>query len=158
MTSASPARIKEASWTMAVVSAGICARDTSRAREWFRRPSYNPYPMPRSEPIRAARGIRDILPAAIPLWRLAEQGAADVVRAYFDGGLNQGPQPTRLYLIGPMFRHDKPQKGRYRQFFQFNVEVIGGASAGFDAEVIELAISWLNEVGLQDLRLELNSI
>ncbi len=169
--------------------------------------------MPRSEPIRAARGIRDILPAAIPLWRLAEQGAADVakrsgyqeiatpiieqleliqrvgeetdavakelyrlekrgsqslalrpeatagvVRAYFDGGLNQGPQPTRLYLIGPMFRHDKPQKGRYRQFFQFNVEVIGGATAGFDAEVIELAISWLNEVGLQDLRLELNSI
>jgi len=169
--------------------------------------------MARSQPIKAARGIRDILPAAIPLWRLAEQGAADaakrsgyqeiatpiieqleliervgeetdavakelyrlekrgsqslalrpeatagVVRAYFDGGLNQGPQPTRLYLIGPMFRHDKPQKGRYRQFFQFNVEVIGGASAGFDAEVIELAISWLNEVGLQDLRLELNSI
>lgn len=169
--------------------------------------------MPRFEPIRAPRGIRDILPAAIPLWRLAEQGAADVaktfgyqeiatpiieqleliqrvgeatdavakelyrlekrgsqnlalrpeatagvVRAYFDGGLNQGPQPTRLYLMGPMFRHDKPQKGRYRQFFQFNVEVIGGASAGFDAEVVELAIGWLNEVGLQDLRLELNSI
>jgi histidyl-tRNA synthetase len=169
--------------------------------------------MPRSEPIKAARGVRDILPAAIPLWRQAEQGAADVakrfgyqeistpiieqleliqrvgeetdavakelyrvekrgsqdlalrpeatagvVRAYFEGGLNQGPQPSRLYLIGPMFRHDKPQKGRYRQFFQFNIEVIGGASPGFDAEVIELAIGWLNEVGLQDLRLELNSI
>src|SRR5229473_6994503 len=169
--------------------------------------------MTRSEPIKAARGARDILPAAIPLWRQAEQGAADVarkfgyqeigtpiieqleliqrvgeetdavakelyrlekrgsqnlalrpeatagvVRAYFEGGLNQGPQPSRLYLIGPMFRHDKPQKGRYRQFFQFNVEVIGGASAGFDAEVIELAMSWLNEVGVRDLRLELNSI
>src|SRR6266851_3528438 len=169
--------------------------------------------MTRSEPIKAARGVRDILPAAIPLWREAEQGAADVakrfgyqeiatpiieqlalvqrvgeetdtvakelyrvekrgsqdlalrpeatagvVRAYFEGGLNQGPQPSRLYLIGPMFRHDKPQKGRYRQFFQFNIEVIGGASPGFDAEVIELAIGWLNEVGLQDLRLELNSI
>jgi histidyl-tRNA synthetase len=169
--------------------------------------------MARSEPIRAARGVRDILPAAIPLWRQAEQGAADVakrfgyqeivtpiieqveliqrvgeetdavakelyrvekrgsqdlalrpeatagvVRAYFEGGLNQGPQPSRLYLIGPMFRHDKPQKGRYRQFFQFNVEVIGGASPGFDSEVIELAMSWLNEIGLQDLRLELNSI
>ncbi len=169
--------------------------------------------MSRSEPIKAARGVRDILPAAVPLWRQAEQGAADVatkfgyqeigtpiieqleliqrvgeetdavakelyrlekrgsqnlalrpeatagvVRAYFEGALNQGPQPTRLYLIGPMFRHDKPQKGRYRQFSQFNVEVIGGASPGFDAEVIELAKSWLNEVGLQDLRLELNSI
>jgi len=169
--------------------------------------------MARSEPIKAARGVRDILPAAIPLWRQAEQGAADVarrfgyqeiatpiieqleliqrvgeetdavakelykvekrgsqnlalrpeatagvVRAYFEGGLNQGPQPSRLYLIGPMFRHDKPQKGRYRQFFQFNIEVIGGASPGFDAEVIELAMSWLNEVGLQDLRIELNSI
>jgi histidyl-tRNA synthetase len=169
--------------------------------------------MPRSQPIKAARGVRDILPAAIPLWRQAERGAADlakrfgyleiatpiieqleliqrvgeatdavakelyrlekrgsqnlalrpeatagVVRAYFEGGLNQGPQPSRLYLIGPMFRHDKPQKGRYRQFFQFNVEVIGGASPGFDAEVIELANGWLNEVGLRDLRLELNSI
>jgi histidyl-tRNA synthetase len=169
--------------------------------------------MARTDPIKAARGVRDILPAAIPLWRQAEQGAADVakrfgyqeistpiieqieliqrvgeetdavakelyrlekrgsqnlalrpeatagvVRAYFEGGLNQGPQPSRLYLIGPMFRHDKPQKGRYRQFYQFNVEAIGGASPGFDAEVIELAVSWLNEVGLQNLRLELNSI
>ena len=169
--------------------------------------------MPRTEPIKAARGVRDILPAAIPLWRQAEQEAAavarrfgyqeiatpvieqveliarvgeetdavakelyrldkrgnqnlalrpeataGVVRAYFEGGLNQGPQPSRLYLIGPMFRHDKPQKGRYRQFTQFNVEVIGGESPGFDAEVIELAMSWLTDVGIQDLRLELNSI
>jgi histidyl-tRNA synthetase len=169
--------------------------------------------MPRTEPIKAARGVRDILPEAIPLWRQAEQEAAavaqrfgyqeiatpiieqveliarvgeetdavakelyrldkrgnqnlalrpeataGVVRAYFEGALNQGPQPSRLYLIGPMFRHDKPQKGRYRQFVQFNVEVIGGASPGFDAEVIELAINWLNDVGIQDLRLELNSI
>ncbi|GAC1639194.1 MAG: histidine--tRNA ligase [Candidatus Dormibacteraceae bacterium] len=169
--------------------------------------------MSRSQQIKAARGVRDILPAAIPLWRQAEQGAfevarefgyqeiatpiieqleliqrvgegtdavakelyrlekrgsqnlalrpeatAGVVRAYFEGGLNQGPQPSRLYLIGPMFRHDKPQKGRYRQFSQFNVEVIGGESPGFDAEVIELALRWLEQVGLKDLRLELNSI
>ena len=169
--------------------------------------------MTRSQPIKAARGVRDILPAAIPLWRQAEQGASDaatkfgyqeistpiieqleliqrvgeetdavakelyrlekrgsqnlalrpeatagVVRAYFEGGLNQGPQPSRLYLMGPMFRHDKPQKGRYRQFSQFNVEVIGGGNPGFDAEVIELAMSWLKQVGLRDLRLELNSI
>lgn len=169
--------------------------------------------MPRTEPIKAARGVRDILPSAIPLWRQAEQEAAavakrfgyqeiatpiieqvelisrvgedtdavakelyrlekrgnqnlalrpeataSVVRAYFESALNQRPQPSRLYLIGPMFRHDKPQKGRYRQFLQFDVEVIGGASPGFDAEVIELAVNWLNDVGIQDLRLELNSI
>src|SRR6267143_2600321 len=168
--------------------------------------------MPRFEPIKAARGVRDILPVAIPLWRQAEQGAADVakrfgyqeiatpiieqleliqrvgeetdavakelykiekrgtqnlalrpeatagvVRAYFEGGLNQGPQPTRLYLIGPMFRHDKPQKGRYRQFFQFDIEAIGGASPALDAEIIELAASWLREVGLSDVALELNT-
>ena len=169
--------------------------------------------MPRSEPIKAARGVHDILPADLPRWRAAQRAAeetatrygyeeiitplieqadlierigadtdavskelyrfekrgtqnlalrpeatAGVVRAYFENGLNQGPKPSRLYLIGPMFRYDKPQQGRYRQFYQFNVEVIGGGSPGFDAEVIELAQEWLTEVGLQDLRLEVNSI
>src|SRR5438270_580888 len=81
---------------------------------------------------------------------------AGVMRAYFEGGLNQGPQPARLFLIGPMFRYDRPQKGRYRQFFQFDVEAIGGSSAALDAEVIEAARGWLFEVGLRDLRLEMN--
>jgi histidyl-tRNA synthetase len=89
---------------------------------------------------------------------LRPEATAGVVRAYFEGGLNQGPQPARLYLIGPMFRSDRPQKGRYRQFFQFNIEAIGVASAALDAEVIELAEGWLREVGLGELRLELNSI
>lgn len=89
---------------------------------------------------------------------LRPEATAGVVRAYFEGGLNQGPQPARLYLIGPMFRYDRPQKGRYRQFFQFNIEAIGAGSAAVDAEVIELAEAWLREVGLGELRLELNSI
>jgi histidyl-tRNA synthetase len=89
---------------------------------------------------------------------LRPEATAGVVRAYFEGGLNQGPQPARLYLIGPMFRYDRPQKGRYRQFFQFNIEAIGVGSAALDAEVIELAHDWLREVGLGQLRLELNSI
>jgi histidyl-tRNA synthetase len=80
------------------------------------------------------------------------------VRAYFERGLNQEPQPSRLYLMGPMFRYDRPQKGRYRQFYQLDVEAIGSASGALDAEVIELARDWLREVGLGDLRLELNSI
>ena len=57
-----------------------------------------------------------------------------------------------------MFRYDRPQKGRYRQFYQFNVEAIGGAAPGLDAEVVELAGDWLSQVGLEDLRLELNTI
>jgi histidyl-tRNA synthetase len=57
-----------------------------------------------------------------------------------------------------MFRYDRPQKGRYRQFFQFNIEAIGSALAALDSEVIELAHEWLREVGLGQLRLELNSI
>lgn len=89
---------------------------------------------------------------------LRPEGTAGIVRAYFDNGLNQGPQPVRLYCMGPMFRHDRPQAGRYRQFHQFDVEVIGDASAAFDAEVIELVIAWLAAVGLNDVDLELNSI
>jgi histidyl-tRNA synthetase len=89
---------------------------------------------------------------------LRPEATAGVVRAYFEGGLSQGPQPSRLYLVGPMFRYDRPQKGRYRQFFQFNIEAIGVGSAALDAEVIELAAAWLHDVGLGELRLELNSI
>lgn len=89
---------------------------------------------------------------------LRPEATAGVVRAYFERGLNQGPQPSRLYLLGPMFRYDRPQKGRYRQFFQLDVEAIGSSSAALDAEVIELARDWLSETGLRDLRLELNTI
>jgi len=89
---------------------------------------------------------------------LRPEATAGVVRAYFEGGLNQGPQPARLYLVGPMFRYDRPQKGSYRQFFQFNIEAIGAGSAALDAEVIEVAAGWLREVGLGELRLELNTI
>jgi histidyl-tRNA synthetase len=169
--------------------------------------------MPRSEPIKAVRGVRDILPRDRGLWRAAERTAAEVaarfgyqeivtpiiehleliervgedtdavakelyrfkdrggrdlalrpeatagiVRAYFEGGLNQGPQPARLYLTGPMFRYDRPQKGRFRQFFQFDIEAIGSASPALDAEVIEIAAGWLAGVGLSEPTLELNSI
>jgi histidyl-tRNA synthetase len=89
---------------------------------------------------------------------LRPEATAGIVRAYFEGHLNQDPQPSRLYLIGPMFRYNRPQKGRYRQFFQLDVEAIGSESPALDAEVIEIAATWLRELGLRDLRLELNSI
>jgi histidyl-tRNA synthetase len=89
---------------------------------------------------------------------LRPEATASVVRAYFQGGLNQGPQPVRLVTLGPMFRHDRPQFGRFRQFYQFDVEVIGDPSAAYDAEVIELTWGWLAGLGLTGITLDLNSI
>jgi histidyl-tRNA synthetase len=89
---------------------------------------------------------------------LRPEGTAGTVRAYFEGGLNQGPQPARLYLIGPMFRHDRPQAGRYRQLYQFNLEAIGDDSPALDAEVIEVAHGWFKDLGLKGVTLQLNSI
>ena len=89
---------------------------------------------------------------------LRPEATASMVRAYFQGGLNQGPQPVRLFTIGPFFRHDKPQHLRYRQFVQFDVEVIGDDSPAYDAEVIELTWGWLEAMGIHQVRLELNSI
>jgi histidyl-tRNA synthetase len=89
---------------------------------------------------------------------LRPEATAGIVRAYFEGHLNQEPQPARLFLIGPMFRYNRPQKGRYRQFFQFDVEAIGSESPALDAEVIEIAATWLRELGLGQLRMDLNTI
>ncbi len=89
---------------------------------------------------------------------LRPEATASMVRAYFQGGLNQGPQPVRLFTFGPMFRHDKPQHLRFRQFSQLDVEVIGDPSPAYDVEVIEMTWSWLASLGLAQVSLELNSI
>lgn len=89
---------------------------------------------------------------------LRPEATASVVRAYHEGGLAHGPQPARLYLLGSMFRHDRPQKGRYRHFHQFDCEAIGDDSPALDAELIELLAAWLDQVGVSGYRLELNSI
>jgi histidyl-tRNA synthetase len=172
--------------------------------------------VPPAQPIKAARGVRDILPAERAGWELVEQSArkvatrfgyqeivtpvieraelvergvgdetdivqkeiyrvsskadggqqlvlrpeatAGVVRAYFEGGLNHASQPVRLFLVGPMFRHDRPQAGRYREFHQFDVEAVGDGSAALDAEVIEVALEWLAALGLGQVQTEINSI
>ena len=170
--------------------------------------------MPPSQPIKAARGVRDVMAAERPVWEVAETAArevarahgyqeiqtpaielaaliergvgqdtdaggkelyrlvkrgsedlvlrpeatAGVVRAYFQHGLNQGPQPARLFTMGAMFRYNAPQLGRYRQFHQLDVEAIGDASPAYDVECIEMAVRWMEALGLRGLRLELNSI
>ena len=93
---------------------------------------------------------------------LRPENTAGVVRAYiehklWDRGLN------KLYYIGPQFRRERPQKGRYRQFYQIGAEVIGPASAGSesparDAEVLEMLATLLDRLGITDWNLELNSV
>ena len=91
-------------------------------------------------------------------WSLRPEATAGVVRAYVQHGLHTWPQPVKLSLIGPMFRYDRPQAGRYRQFWQFDVEAIGDAGPGVDAEVVEMGIRFYEEAGLTGVRVLLNSI
>ncbi|MBP2634147.1 MAG: hisS [Firmicutes bacterium] len=89
---------------------------------------------------------------------LRPENTAAVVRSYLENKLYSGPQPTKLYYIGPMFRYDRPQAGRYRQFHQFGVEAIGAQGPSIDAEVISLAVALLKKLGLNDLNLLINSV
>jgi histidyl-tRNA synthetase len=81
-----------------------------------------------------------------------------IMRAYIENGFQSQPQPVMLYSYGPLFRHDKPQRGRYRQFYQFDLEVIGTSKSIVDALIIKLFLLTLEEAGLKDLKVEVNSI
>ena len=89
---------------------------------------------------------------------LRPEATASVMRAYIEHRLDQRPGVQKLYYIGPMFRRERPQKGRYRQFFQIGAEAIGSESPIVDAEMIELAMDVLKSAGLQSPVLLLNSV
>jgi len=94
---------------------------------------------------------------------LRPEATASVCRAYIEHGLQQLPPPVKLYYLGPMFRRERPQKGRYRQFYQIGAEIIGPPSAGSesparDAEVLEMLATLLDELGLRGWTLQLNSV
>ncbi|MDQ3689261.1 MAG: histidine--tRNA ligase [Chloroflexota bacterium] len=95
--------------------------------------------------------------AAAP-WALRPEPTAGIVRAFIEHGMHVRPGPLRLTLIGPMFRYDRPQAGRYRQFSQWDVEVIGDAGPVVDAELVELGHRFYADVGLRDVVVRLNSI
>ncbi len=96
------------------------------------------------------RGGRDIA--------LRPEGTAAIVRAYLEHRFDALPQPVKLYYYGPMFRHDNPQFGRYRQFFQFGVECFGTEQPAADVEVICLARDFLEAIKLDKTTLLLNSV
>ncbi len=89
---------------------------------------------------------------------LRPENTASAVRAYVENKLFAGQQPVRLFYMGPMFRYERPQAGRFRQFHQFGVECFGAASPAADAEVIALAWEFYRRLGLQGLELNLNSV
>ncbi len=91
-------------------------------------------------------------------WALRPEPTAGIVRAYIQHGMQTLPQPVKLTQTGPMFRYDRPQAGRYRQFWQFDVEAIGDAGPAIDAEIIELGARFYRDAGLDGVEVQLNSI
>src|SRR5690349_19096176 len=89
---------------------------------------------------------------------LRPENTASVIRAYIEHRLDQRPGVQKLYYIGPMFRRERPQKGRFRQFFQIGAEAIGSESPFVDAEVIEMVVEILSQSGLEGFHLIINSV
>jgi histidyl-tRNA synthetase len=90
---------------------------------------------------------------------LRPEATASVCRAYIEHNMQQLPQPVKLYYMGPMFRRERPQKGRYRQFYQIGAEILGGPDApAIDAELIEMLMTFFAKCGLESTELSINSI
>jgi len=139
-------------------------------RDWLKSYGYRPIRMPLVEPTplfkRAIGEVTDIVEKEMysfedalngELLTLRPEGTASCVRAVIQHKmLHAGPQ--RLYYYGPMYRHERPQKGRYRQFHQIGVEALGFAGPDVDAELILMCARLWDDLGLEDVRLELNSL
>ncbi len=91
-------------------------------------------------------------------WALRPEPTAGIVRAYVQHGMQTWPQPVKVTTTGPMFRYDRPQAGRFRQFWQFDVEAIGDPGPAVDAEIIELGTRFYAEAGVSGVEVLVNSI
>jgi histidyl-tRNA synthetase len=91
-------------------------------------------------------------------WALRPEATAGLMRAFVQHGMQTWPQPVKLTLRGPMFRYDRPQAGRYRQFWQWDVEAVGDPGPAVDAEVVELGSRFFADAGLTDVEVLVNSI
>lgn len=89
---------------------------------------------------------------------LRPEFTAGMVRAYIEHGMHNLPQPVKLWTAGPLFRHERPQAGRYRQFHQFNFEALGDKSPSLDGQVIQMCYDIIKELGFKDTAIEVNSI
>ena len=89
---------------------------------------------------------------------LRPEGTAAVMRAYLEHGMASQPQPVRLYYVAPMFRYDRPQRGRYRMHYQFGAEIIGTPHPAADVEVLSMPVRLMQSLGLTEVLVRLNSI
>ena len=89
---------------------------------------------------------------------LRPEGTASITRAYVENKLYVTPGLKKYYYFGPMFRHERPQAGRYRQFTQFGIEALGPGSSYLDAEIINFASSYLKEIGFTKIKVLINNI
>ena len=140
------------------------------AREVFRRYNYHEIRTPiLEETALFARGVgeeTDIVSKEMYTFddrdgsslTLRPEATASVMRSYIEQRLDQKPGLQKLYYIGPMFRRERPQKGRYRQFYQIGAEAIGSESPAVDAEVIEMVVDVLRNAGLSGFKLLVNSV
>jgi histidyl-tRNA synthetase len=139
-------------------------------RDWLRAYGYRPIrtPLVESTPLfaRAIGAVTDIVEKEMYSFEdslngekltLRPEGTAGCMRAVIEHNLLYGG-PKRLWYMGPMFRHERPQKGRYRQFYQLGVEALGFPGPDIDAEVIAMCARLWDDLGLSGIRLELNSL
>ncbi|OGZ33414.1 MAG: histidine--tRNA ligase [Candidatus Portnoybacteria bacterium RBG_19FT_COMBO_36_7] len=89
---------------------------------------------------------------------LRPEGTPGVIRSYIQSGMINAPHPVKLYYFGPMFRYEHPQAGRYRQFYQFGFETIGGQEPVLDVQLIQLFSHILNDLGLKKINVQVNSL
>lgn len=89
---------------------------------------------------------------------LRPEATASIIRAYLEHNMHSADPVSKLFTIGPMFRRERPQKGRFRQFYQIDVEIIGLNDPRVDAELMFMLVHFLSSVGLSDLKLEINSL
>ena len=151
-------------------STGLWNHVEQAARDVFRVYNYQEIRTPLLEPTELfARGVgqeTDIVTKEMYTFQdrdgsslsLRPEATASVIRAYIEHRLDQQPGLRKLYYIGPMFRRERPQKGRYRQFFQIGAEAIGSESPAVDAEVIEMVAALFSGLGLEGQTLLLNSV
>ena len=138
--------------------------DVARKIQSFMDPDRSKQPRQGEFVIETDTGVR------YPFLSLRPEATASVCRAYIEHGMHALTQPVKLYYMGPMFRRERPQKGRYRQFYQIGAEVLEaitpnqdatktiGKDAAVDAEVIEMVMVYFARLGLEGVQLDINSI
>jgi histidyl-tRNA synthetase len=89
---------------------------------------------------------------------LRPEGTAPIMRSYIEHGMHNLPQPVKLWYLGPFFRYERPQAGRFRQFHQFGFEAIGEKNPSVDSQIIQMSYDVLKELGFKNITIEVNSI